>query len=1280
MMIRRLRPLATLLLALCAVGFGRAQPVEIKVLPQRIDLLDIQKKVAASGNPLLEQTRIDRFGFTFPVGKAGPAAMIPILHFEGVCLDPRYSVENKTNRPAEWASIERQLQEELQKIYVELAVIDAGYQALAKSATCSVAKIVGVERAETLPLKLLQDRTTDLDGVLFFGVRYNDQRQLTLEVLLAQESQRAAVDKLIKDVTDANPLWVRGPRDAAALLVPPIAEVWNPQLELQTKLATSGNELFEHTVVRRVWYQYAITSHDDLVSVGSMVLQADPLGFAIGADLFLTKRKRTLDLRCHIDAKCIRVPFGAKDAEAIHDLLRAFAHEKWRELTPARKFRVQLPYVRDGKLKPEVESTGIAGVRSPIYDLQKKINADDRLRGALAERAVYDRYGVLHLQGFVNEEPGHRLGVKKLLEDMAAEKPTPLWLRSPTCPPDKCVSVEAQEMRRYPEPLTPKAFQERLSGSRSLLSRQTRVDNLFFDYRFLEGVPFLMFQVEGVSLHPDWPAGEPGGQANQAGLFFMFDNPLIRAALAVHLPGSGSGKERTARTLFGLPLMDTWLRAAHPTTRPIVDIDNILAIEDPVPRLQYASGAQRNLDGMLFLPAFYDANAKLHFPVLIVKPEQEGDRASAQRLVNNAEVRLDPRAFQKQQRANSQVDVDLGGRHLRKFLQEVLADGTRQLRRVRLDRVRFVYADMNIKQPQVRCKGIALAFRGDNPIKSGDRPAADLLAALGLKVETETVDEWGLIGRWHEGVRLKANLDDVGSLEQPGIYLQREIAKVQKLDGVRVYRADDRDSYAARFDSKGTLVVTGEWVGPHQHALLCQLLRDYYKTNPDEAWESQPPPKLLMMGYRTDIVLRMMRQYAADRLEDVRLRRLYFNSEGQCWLDGLLPIIPEEPANVFGVFFMQDGPLAFATFADVFVNNPRAASYRTQLQLRLRELMDGLEKTPALDSSCGLSGRGVLVASSRWLPVLVGQVPRREEILELDLKQIPGLTQHLRTRYQAVFPSDRAGVQPPPERWDGMWFTRGFYDIDDDYHPVGYLANEEQRKEVERYLQELAPVEWRRESLPRGWNTERLKVMPLQPMVERLRIVMPAYTEFDGLTLQRAFHDVRGNLILRVSVVGTLSRKAAAKFKELLDEHPEWKERAAVGVRVQVASTLSPDPRVVENSLLESIRRLKYGKIESARELATTAILHDPEDSTAWYVRALTFLLEKDIEQAERDLRRTVLLEREGPRFPGPRANLRLERLELLQNKNRLMLNEGRKKVLNDVESGVPALKLLRTP
>ena len=116
-------------------------------------------------------------------------------------------------------------------------------------------------------------------------------------------------------------------------------------------------------------------------------------------------------------------------------------------------------------------------------------------------------------------------------------------------------------------------------------------------------------------------------------------------------------------------------------------------------------------------------------------------------------------------------------------------------------------------------------------------------------------------------------------------------------------------------------------------------------------------------------------------------------------------------------------------------------------------------------------------------------------------------------------------------------------------------------------------------------------------MLSRLRVVLPAATEFDGLTLLRGFHDVQGRLVLRFSLIGPLDRKAEASLKKLLDAHPDWKARSAAGVRLQIAGKSEPrDPRIVEESLLKAVTHLRYVRTAEALPLVSTTILHAPED------------------------------------------------------------------------------------
>src|SRR5207249_101748 len=113
-----------------------------------------------------------------------------------------------------------------------------------------------------LQAKVVEERT--LDGVLFHGARFDGEGRLVLEGLVAHESQRPGVDKLLDAVAAEKPMppWLR-PRPAErgkpwVLIMPD----WSPLAMLQAELAGGLNidaalrEVAEQTLVRRVWFAY----------------------------------------------------------------------------------------------------------------------------------------------------------------------------------------------------------------------------------------------------------------------------------------------------------------------------------------------------------------------------------------------------------------------------------------------------------------------------------------------------------------------------------------------------------------------------------------------------------------------------------------------------------------------------------------------------------------------------------------------------------------------------------------------------------------------------------------------------------------------------------------------------------------------------------------------------------------------------------------------------------------------------------------------------------------
>ncbi len=1144
--------------------------VDTEVLNKPIKREELQRKMAEeASDPVFKLTRLDRVYFAY---REEMGAMLLELRFEGVCLAPDFNDAAKQDM-----LLRQKLGDLFYQVYPDVKDrFDKRDKKDQPSISIGGIKAVKIAEAPTRQLQELAGASKELDGTLFSGASFNAEGQLVLEGLIGTETQRALAEKLVEKLAADKPSWLRPemvkPGKQWVLNMP----AWDPIALLQGELAAAAGldapvkNLTQQTLVRRVHFAY----------------EGDPV-----------------QLKCWVEAVCLTANFNKDDdARKLRDVMLRASKSAWDRLKGVNKFRFDI----DATLP----TTKITPVVSPIYRLQQMANRLPELDGSLIERAVFDKNGTLRIEGFINQKD-HVKKIEEFVKEL--ESGGPEWLRTSDARKEPRWITQ---LRPFPIALKPAAFQSRLSESKLLAHRQTRVDRIHFDYDDTT----LVCRFYGVSLWPEWPKEE---------------EPLSR--------------------FLSEQLKAGWLAETNADTKPALGLATIKPIaEDPVPRLQQTAGLDPKLDGLLFVAAEYNAEAILRFPVYALKPAH-GE--SARGFV--AGIRRDHPVFRPGTGdAPWILEVRAAGPALQPMLQERLAvsTGFKENRQLRLDRVWFSYVGLDIRKLELHCQGISIGA-GQAPAPGKEpRPRAEVAE----KVQLEVASSWGIFKapprpgdpppmpkpddppakpeparpNKLDTIPLTANLDDIDVVGQPGPEVQSRIAKAEPLDGVRLYRSDDAKRFEGEFDKVGKLILRGQWRDAKQEKALRELLTRYFEVR---------PPRIDLNGlilnmdvFRTDEVLLDLQRYAADRLEDVLLLRLFFDEKGQVKLQGSI------------------------------ANEDDAAELKKVLE-------DRLKKQPTSDLGWR---RGTLVASARLLPALIGQL-EPPETPGLDLPVRKGLTAHLRALLQASTGPLNA---PPAERWDGVLITRGFYDSRGNFVLQGLVSQERQRHLIEVLLQELAPSEWR-PYLPNSWSLEGLRLLPIDPMLSRLRVVMPAYPELDGLTLQRAFHDVRGQLILRYSRIGPLDRKAEATLKTLLDSHPEWKVRSAAGVRLQLSGRAEPrDPRVLEETLLKAVQNLRYDRVDDALALISTAILHDTEDSTAWYVRALCYLLKGEQEQAERDLRRTVLLEKEGVRYPGPRANLRLERLELLQTKTREKVNDVKLKVLNDVESGKPPLALGRTP
>jgi hypothetical protein len=155
-------------------------------------------------------------------------------------------------------------------------------------------------------------------------------------------------------------------------------------------------------------------------------------------------------------------------------------------------------------------------------------------------------------------------------------------------------------------------------------------------------------------------------------------------------------------------------------------------------------------------------------------------------------------------------------------------------------------------------------------------------------------------------------------------------------------------------------------------------------------------------------------------------------------------------------------------------------------------------------------------------------------------------------------------------------------------------------------------------------------------------------------------------------------------LKKLLEMSPTWRRRVARGIGFDVQqvarrrdvanlavcrsidfvvkslpTTLEPNcyddgPPVIppyREYLTDPRAKLSKEVIDTCLRYLDMALLHAPDDSTAWYMRGLCLLARGDTNGAARDMRRLVLIERDNP----DAKIARLRKLESLQGVLRMV-------------------------
>jgi hypothetical protein len=569
------------------------------------------------------------------------------------------------------------------------------------------------------------------------------------------------------------------------------------------------------------------------------------------------------------------------------------------------------------------------------------------------------------------------------------------------------------------------------------------------------------------------------------------------------------------------------------------------------------------------------------------------------------------------------------------FISELrvsLSQGTRLERQTYVESAHFAYG----KDEQT----LTLVFNGICLDPAKDKARVGRMLQLAVDAHLKEVlkpDDAARVRDHHTRWTADAQV----SFETPQRGLQEVVAITPPLDGVGIA--------SAFFDKDGGLIFEAICQETSQEKTLGELTKKFLEEKGRSLKKAKFAFELKPLDTRS--LLRGLREYAADNLNEVWIARLFFDADGTLTARGVLADDKE-----------------YTKVRDELVR-----------LLRKHPKMKGHFKVENLTS-------------------IATEAPEGTPLL--DLKEQGPLAANLRERYQGRSSTKRP---PPSPRWDGVMLRRGYYTPDGKFGLDGLCDSARQREDLYKDLLTLRKEPPFLDAFAVGLDVSKLRELPMRPMVDRMRLVMPAHPTFDGIFVEGANHDVDNKLVLRVQVVGDepSDRAGTAMQKQLLD-HKQWWERAKDGVVwAEVGTPRARDARAgdaLSRRAIADLRRAMHdpkmskrpsesneGQIpwpahfDRALGQATTSLMHDSRSSTAWFVRAMYFLLKNDRVRAARDLRRMYEIEMDEDRGPGQRED-RLLRTEALQGKVRRQLNLIERQIAKDIKAGVGPMTIAGSP
>jgi hypothetical protein len=466
-------------------------------------------------------------------------------------------------------------------------------------------------------------------------------------------------------------------------------------------------------------------------------------------------------------------------------------------------------------------------------------------------------------------------------------------------------------------------------------------------------------------------------------------------------------------------------------------------------------------------------------------------------------------------------------------------------------------------------------------------------------------------------------------LDEPVAELQRAVGTDRDLDGVRI-------DHGFTFDENGKLLFAG--LQPElTRAELAKLEKvgsaaiTAYSTDKRHKEETATAYKILaarpvsadgMVGLPIKKVRADLRGWAQRTRDDVWVRRIYFPADPKAL----------EPQH----YKVAEGGLTLVC----------QASTKEDLEAVKAEFVKLVAER---------FSRGELASK-----MSAAKEPKEEPPTSVE-PLLSGLTAELRR----IMAADRN--KPDAENpWYGVLIERGYFDDNDRYSIAGVVDNAGQNAKLLELLNQMkGDDKWKRYFRDRDGKDDvkppALEAIPMKEMIARLRRVMPAYQDFDGVRVESAYYDANLNLTFRTHAVGKVLPETVGKLADLLVSDPKYTRRVVkpeqpadprrprLPPKVRILRLDGPayaDDQVASFSVGYGAKLLaKAGESKEARakakEWLDVALMHFPNEAAVWFLSAYYNFTNPDESAderqtlAKRDLYRMIDLE--GPlAFNGP--------------------------------------------